>query len=324
MPRVVQVNSSNKLDANGRGGDGAEHDENDTEGLNKNHNQQEEDYQDAVSEYLHFPVDYDTYNVQYCPSDNDPYCLRCDVGGEIVKFKKDARVWLHKSSDKKRDRPENRRADSRVTTREKSSFPNSHKDDQDVSGVELKRRLGKIQVYFENVCKSYGDYRTAANVESDISSLGDSEADLTYSEESSPSPSLTNTNLLKTSSDKRVSFATTDEIVMNVDKQTTPVNAASCTSMASNTQTQEDTADMSDIEIDLDPPRREESSFIDVHNASSNNAGRGLTSQEVVRRLAPAIDMDDDSLVDGFLDSAVNAFAADPSVGTSRRSKDRR
>ncbi|WAQ97004.1 hypothetical protein MAR_029694 [Mya arenaria] len=308
MPRVVQVSSTSNLNVNTRDREQAEDFTDADDGFNKNHNQQEHCSLsfDALPQYLQFPIDYAAYNVVYCPSDNDPYCLHCEVGGEVVKYKKDARIWLHKSSDN------NRIHASKNTNTPETRKATANEDDSNYD--DIKRRLGKIQHYFQNVCASnvgytHGPYRTAVGIDSDISSLGDSDADLTYSEESSPSHSITNTNIHTTKLDSRVTFAD-----INEHANITQNESLSNTSMILET----DIADPSEIQVDVSD------SHMCTENASGNNSRSGLTSCEVARRLAPAIDMEHESLSDGLLDSAVNSFITDHTVGAFRRRRQRR
>jgi hypothetical protein len=172
MPRVVQVPSED-TGVNVCNADSSENEDT----VNRNFNQTINFSQESVTTYIRFPINYSLYNVTYFESENDPYCLRCVIGGRVKKFKKDARTWLHKSSDRKR----------------KMGEETSPRYGINASNATANKNL-KLVSDTQQIISCGGTYRSnpfntdAGNdVLSEISSLGDSEADLTYSEESSPS-----------------------------------------------------------------------------------------------------------------------------------------
>lgn len=171
MPRVVQVPSSETEEVNLYNADSSENEDT----ANRNFNQTVNSGQERVATYMRFPINYALYNVTYLDSENDPYCLRCVIGGRVKKFKKDARTWLHKSSDKK------------MKMDDESRYP------RNVGNAAATKNM-RLASDAQEFIACGGAYRSNTyntdignDVLSEISSLGDSEADLTYSEESSPS-----------------------------------------------------------------------------------------------------------------------------------------
>ncbi|KAH3869578.1 uncharacterized protein LOC127868072 [Dreissena polymorpha] len=308
MPRVIQVNSSSNLNANPRGEEEAGFDLNENSeenGLNQNDNQQAKADDETFSNYLPFSVNYALYNVTYSPSEDTPYCLKCEIGGRVVRFKKDARVWLHKSSDRKRKLEVQNLRTEATAKHIKGSANLNTVDDESIE--DMKQRLGKIQQYFQSYCATYNGYRNnAADVDSDLSSLGDSDADLAYSEASSPTDSQLALNKGKNAEEsKRVKFTIADEEII-------------VTASLDNDDAGKDDGYNNEIAMDMDDVR------FDADNASGNNIRSGITSREVVRRLAPAIAMEDESLIDGLLDGAANNYPSERAVKKYRRRRARR
>lgn len=176
MPRVVQVASSESHEVNHRVSNTYSADTSDSDdALNRNYNQRVNFVPEPITTYLRFPVNYSLYNVTYMDSENDPYCLRCVIDGQVKKFKKDARVWLHKSSERKRKYSEGATRNDKV---ENSVTANKNLK-MDSDGHQTKPGDGAYRSIMYNT-------GVGNDLLSDISSLADSDADLTYSEESSP------------------------------------------------------------------------------------------------------------------------------------------
>lgn len=180
MPRVVQIPSSDSSD--GLEGfdipcDNLRSDSSESEsGRNRNFNQRMSNgVTESLSSHLNYAVNYSLYNITYNDTEGDPYCLICIIDGRERKFKKDARVWLHKTSDKKK-RLEHGNCYSSITLKNRVAG-NRNRELESVR--EQIRKLDSE--YFINKYKQ----EIENDVKSELSSLADSEAELVYSEDSS-------------------------------------------------------------------------------------------------------------------------------------------
>ena len=310
MPRVVQVNSSSNLNENTRGNDVGERmgvllEENESN-VNRNYNQKESESLTT----LRFNVNYGLYNVVYNPSEDDVYCLKCNIDGRDVKFKKDARVWLHKSNDLKRKFEEKEKEESEAKSSNKiaredcvlvanqiAKIPTKQFDNSVNKEDGCAKKMDRIQQYFQNVFSGYGSYRRSKEVDSPISSLGDSEADLTYSEEESSSESLllSPEKAMAAKIKRKLKPKSTADSEIPLD-----VTATSSTSL-----TEEDKLIASGITEFMDDFDE------DLINASGNNNQVRAAGYAIARKFAPAIEIEKESLNESMLDSAVNNFSND-------------
>ncbi|XP_060571259.1 uncharacterized protein LOC132729503 [Ruditapes philippinarum] len=281
MPRVVQVPSED-TGVNVCNADSSENEDT----VNRNFNQTINFSQESVTTYIRFPINYSLYNVTYFESENDPYCLRCVIGGRVKKFKKDARTWLHKSSDRKR----------------KMGEETSPRYGINASNATANKNL-KLVSEAQQIISCGGTYRFTTyktdagnDVLSDISSLGDSEADLTYSEESSPS--LTSETREKYQKSVRFDHNIneryrTDALSSDSDES---VNVVGKTTSSRNIVFQEELKFM-----------EEEGGGGNIYDAneSRNNIRPGPIPLQV-SRIVPAIRSECASLQETLLDCAVN------------------
>lgn len=173
MPRVIQVESSHGVDSISNmpyvNSSDRDHD-----ALSKYYNQRIKNAPEPIAGHMRFAVNYTLYNVTYSESDNDPYCLKCIRDGQEIKFKKDARTWLHKSSERKRRRDDENRSDD--TAEIKNSKLELHNLDANGKGSH-NVTYSDIQSNFPkpDVLRSKTELIVCAH----------SDADLTSSEESS-------------------------------------------------------------------------------------------------------------------------------------------
>lgn len=115
MPRVVQMKSNHDVerDSDTPCVDSSDSVDGTLSKHDKAYNQRIRNAPEPIAGDIRFAVDYSLYNVIYSESENDPYCLTCIRDGNEMKFKKDSRTWLHKSSERKRKTNlENRNDDS--------------------------------------------------------------------------------------------------------------------------------------------------------------------------------------------------------------------
>lgn len=302
MPRVVQVtNSTGNLNLNVRSSGGVEsvvtvEEENEND-VNRNYNQKESGLSDS-STTLRFNINYDLYNVTYSPEEDEVYCLKCRIGGQEVRFKKDARVWLHKSNELKRKLEEleqtefQEKSSTKTTKGNEAVSPVSPTTESGDKSTDESRKLARTEKYFQNIRQGYGTYRHSKDLDSDISSLADSEADLTYSEESSPSVSLSFTGG-KARTNRQIPGHQTEPFQK-------PDSVASDTSITS-----EERIISSGIAEFL------ETFSDDLINASDNNNQTKARGYAIARQVAPAVVLEKESLEESLLDRAVNKYSTD-------------
>ncbi|XP_045215565.2 uncharacterized protein LOC123565854 [Mercenaria mercenaria] len=278
MPRVVQVPSSETEEVNVYNADSSESEDT----VNRNFNQTVNSVSELVSSYMRFPINYSLYNVTYLDSESDPYCLRCVIDGQVKKFKKDARTWLHKSSDRKRKIGD-------------EAIRSANIDENGTACKNLKMVSDATQLIACGGTYRSGPYNTDVNNDllSEISSLGDSDADLTYSEESSPS-------LDSETRDKYQKSVRFDDTV-NTGYRIHALSSGSDESLNAAGKTISSRNIVFQDESELIEDRH----YIGSANASRNNIRPGPTPLEVSRK-APDVCFEIEPLQESFLDCTVN------------------
>ena len=217
--------------------------------------------------------------------EENPYSLRCVVDGKVKLFKKDSRVWLHKSSNKgKRKTTDDQRRNTDVPPLKIGKL-----DTEQVSKTEQTEKSCENRNEHSNVVYSLGSYNlyrsTVSEVHSELSSLGESEADLTYSEETTPSNSPSRTEDCKTDMGSDSGHSTDTNCTQSIDRLN----------------------DFDEAFLN-DEVKRNSNSLenLDICNESANNAKCYTDNRNISRKIAPAIDIEDESIRENILDYAVN------------------
>ncbi|KAL4228188.1 hypothetical protein ACF0H5_013622 [Mactra antiquata] len=312
MPRVVQIQSSDSSDAVEDIGKLryqylSDSSDNDTD-LNKNYNQRMASgvgLNDSLTSYLKFAVNYSLYNVTYNDSDDDPYCLTCIIDGEEKRFKKDARVWLHKSSDRKR------KLDCDTLNTETSTNKSSKTEYRELD--LLREQIEQIKKLDSENCVKIYRPSNYTDLKSELSSLADSDAELLYSEESSSDTeqvtkdsATTKTvrfdKTLDTSNDYRVQHSISSS---SDEHDTHTVGSRSTVSYRSLLS-----------EDEANQENQYSGNFYNLNESRNNFRSRFMASD--VSRIAPAISIETESLNESMLDYAVNLQNKRDDVSWSR------
>lgn len=304
MPRVRNTSQNNKTSDDND--ENSAEKENDIEEYNENTNRRISFDQKPrncnvirsafYSKYSQSPV----YTVN---SDDDPYCLRRVIDGKIRKFKKDSRTWLHKSSLKaklKSGKLEN-------ATKPIQSYGEKKEDEilhltqdmemglskaDDVPKCAFKEDQGQFPVN-ENTAGYSGsknDRIPYMDADSDFSSLGDSDADLAYSEAPTPTGSFSYLDNWR-EANKTVTFqfqSQTSSEVSDIENE----------QMQADETCANDHADIGDQAKELE-----------IIDESRNNCGGAPTIMDIQKKIAPAIEMESESMQESLLDFAVNLAA---------------
>lgn len=141
------------------------------------------------------------HHVTFSSSLDDAYCLTCTCNGEEKKFKKDARTWLHKSSDRKRKHlltmgndieessPEKQKKISLLNSSCKQDVMNNNVneciEEMPQFGELFSSKLDGIpSIRIFETQNGNNCYRNSKTIsDSDITSLADSDSDLVDSDE---------------------------------------------------------------------------------------------------------------------------------------------